>query len=101
MAGAPRITQESVEMFEVLMDVFEKAIADGEITTAELTDYRALKQEVYWQLMHTDTSIAAIVTGIRRGIDAPSFRRRLAERDIRLVHSADEHHDAHIKSALH
>ena len=103
MVAEPRMTQESVEELEALMDELEDIISDGEITTEELHKYVERKRKLHRHLMYVDESIGIMVTGLRRGHASPSFQRRVKTPDIRMVHSTHDHeHDAaHIKSALH
>lgn len=77
MSGAPRITAESVERFEYLMDTFREINADGTITAEEEALYSRLKEDMYQFLLYIDESMKLLTTGLRRGHASPSFQRQL------------------------
>jgi hypothetical protein len=92
MVGEPRLTQQAVEQFEAVLDAWKEMTCDRTITAEEASAYMQIKQDLYQLLLHLDESFGLAVTMLRRGHDAPSFKRRLASSGVRLVHS--DGHDA-------
>ena len=92
MADGPRLTLQAVEQFEELMDTWKEVASDGEITAEEGAMYDRLKEDLYQMLMYIDTSFGLAVTMIRRGHEAPSVQRRMAEHGLRVIKGGGKPH---------
>lgn len=92
MAGEPRLTTELVEQAEEFEDAFDRALRDGALTAAEAADPRRRARAMVTAAASLDAGIALVITALRRGIDAPRFRRQLREhdRDLRVVVRNDD-----------
>lgn len=78
MPNAPRLSTEIVERIEGVMDALQEAHTnDGEVTTDEVYAVMTLLWETYQASMHMDESLRLTVTGIRRGVDSPDYRRQV------------------------
>ena len=82
MVNHTRKSTELIEEVEEVIDAFMEALRDGEITAGEVTTILEEVHDVYRAAQERDATDRLTVTGIRCGIDSPSYRRQLREIEL-------------------